>query len=86
MRIQGTKWKDPHPSKQKNHLKVRTTRRTSSSQTPSCCKKHIKEGKGRNQDFLKGGQSELVATNAPVGRSVHWMGCVFSFDIRWGSS
>jgi hypothetical protein len=32
------------------------------------------------------GQSELITTNAPVGRSVHWMGCIFSFDIRWGSS
>jgi hypothetical protein len=32
------------------------------------------------------GQSELTATNAPVGRSVHWMGCVFSFGARWGSS
>jgi hypothetical protein len=31
------------------------------------------------------GQSELTATNAPVGRSVHWMGCVFSFDAGWGS-
>ncbi len=32
------------------------------------------------------GQSEPGATNAPVGRSVHWMGCVFSFGARWGSS
>jgi hypothetical protein len=32
------------------------------------------------------GQSELTATNAPVGRSVHWMGCVFSFGAGWGSS
>ncbi len=32
------------------------------------------------------GQSELTATNAPVGRSIHWMGCVFSFDAGWGSS
>ncbi len=24
-----------------------------------------------------GGQSEPAATNAPVGRSVHWMGCIF---------
>jgi hypothetical protein len=31
------------------------------------------------------GQSELTATNAPVGRSVHWMGCVFSFGAGWGS-
>jgi len=31
------------------------------------------------------GQSELTATNAPVGRSVHWMGCVFSFGAEWGS-
>jgi len=30
------------------------------------------------------GQSELTATNAPVGRSVHWMGCVFSFGAGWG--
>ncbi len=30
------------------------------------------------------GQSELIATNAPVGPSVHWMGCVFSFGARWG--
>jgi hypothetical protein len=28
------------------------------------------------------GQSELTATN---GRSVHWMGCVFSFGAGWGS-
>ncbi len=32
------------------------------------------------------GQSELTATNAPVGRSVHWMPCVFSFGAGWGSS
>jgi len=32
------------------------------------------------------GQSEPAPTNAPVGRSVHWMGCVFSFSTRWGSS
>jgi hypothetical protein len=32
------------------------------------------------------GQSEPAATNAPVGRSVHWMGCVLSFGARWGSS
>ncbi len=32
------------------------------------------------------GQSELTATNALVGRSVHWMGCVFSFGAGWGSS
>ncbi len=32
------------------------------------------------------GQSEPAATNAPVGRSVHWMGCSFSFGARWGSS
>ncbi len=25
-------------------------------------------------------------TNAPVGRFVHWMGCIFSFNVRWGSS
>jgi len=38
---------------------------------------------GPNLDKL--GQSELTATNAPVGRSVHWMGCVFSFGAGWGS-
>jgi hypothetical protein len=32
------------------------------------------------------GQSEPAATNAPVGRSVHWMGCLFSFGARLGSS
>jgi hypothetical protein len=31
-------------------------------------------------------QSEPAATNAPVDRSVHWMGCVFSVGARWGSS
>jgi hypothetical protein len=31
------------------------------------------------------GQSEPAATNAPVGHSVHRMGCSFSFDLRWGS-
>ncbi len=35
---------------------------------------------------LDEGQSELTATNAPVGRSVHRMGCVFSFGAKWGSS
>jgi hypothetical protein len=29
---QGTKWKDPHPKRQMNHLRGWTTRRTSSSQ------------------------------------------------------
>jgi hypothetical protein len=32
------------------------------------------------------GQSEPAATNAPVGSSVHWMGCIFSFGAGWGSS
>ncbi len=31
------------------------------------------------------GQSEPGVTNAPVGCSVHWMGCVFSFNVRWDS-
>ncbi len=30
------------------------------------------------------GQSEPAATNAPVRRSVHWMGCAFSFSVIWG--
>jgi hypothetical protein len=30
-RIQETKWKDPCPKRQKNHLRGRTTRGTSSS-------------------------------------------------------
>jgi len=37
-------------------------------------------------EVVEDGQSELTATNAPVGRSVHWMGCVFSFGAEWGSS
>ncbi len=32
------------------------------------------------------GQNELATTNAPIGRSVHWMDCVFSFNAKWGSS
>jgi hypothetical protein len=40
--IQGIKWKDPDPRIQNNHLGRRTTRGTSSSQTLSCRKKHIK--------------------------------------------
>jgi hypothetical protein len=32
------------------------------------------------------GQNEAITTNAPVGYTVHWMGCVFSFNIKWGSS
>jgi hypothetical protein len=32
------------------------------------------------------GQNEPVATNALVGRSIHWMGYIFSFGIKWGSS
>jgi hypothetical protein len=32
------------------------------------------------------GQSEPAASNAPVGRSVHWMGCIFSFGAGRGSS
>jgi hypothetical protein len=39
--IQGTKWKDPRPRRQKNHLKWQTTRGTSSSQIAFCHKKHI---------------------------------------------
>jgi len=27
-------------------------------------------------------QSEPAATNAPVGHSVHWMGCTFSFGAN----
>jgi hypothetical protein len=38
--------------------------------------------------FNDGGisQSELAATNAPVGHSIHWMGYIFSFSAKWGSS
>jgi hypothetical protein len=39
----------------------------------------------RAMEFECGGimaQNELVATNALVGRFIHWMGCVFSFDVR----
>jgi hypothetical protein len=32
------------------------------------------------------GQNEPATTNAAVGRSVHWMGCIFSFGVEWGSS
>jgi hypothetical protein len=32
--MQGTKWKDPHPTRQKNHLRGGTTKGTSSSRTP----------------------------------------------------
>jgi hypothetical protein len=32
------------------------------------------------------GQNELVTTNALVGHFVHWMGYIFSFGIKWGSS
>jgi hypothetical protein len=31
-------------------------------------------------------QSELVATNALIPRSIHWMGYVSSFGVKWGSS
>ncbi len=44
----------------------------------NCCK--------RDFVVLLRGQSELTATNALVGRSVHWMGCIFSFGAEWGSS
>jgi hypothetical protein len=36
--------------------------------------------------FISVGQNERVATIAPVGRFVHWMGYVFSFGIKCGSS
>ncbi len=36
--------------------------------------------------LAKLGQSELVTTNAPFGHFIHWMGCIFSFSIIWGSS
>jgi hypothetical protein len=39
--IQGTKWKDPCPRRQMNHLREWTTRGTFHSQTPSSCEKHI---------------------------------------------
>jgi hypothetical protein len=38
------------------------------------------------QKLITHGQSELAPTNAPVGRSVHRMGCVFSFGAEWGPS
>jgi len=37
-------------------------------------------------DRARWDQNEQAVINAPVGRSIHWMGCVFSFDVRWGSS
>jgi hypothetical protein len=39
---QRTKWKDPCPRRQKNHLRRQTTKGTSSSQTPFDHEKHIK--------------------------------------------
>ncbi len=35
---------------------------------------------------LHQGQSEPAVTNALVGYSVHWMGYIFSFDVKWDSS
>jgi hypothetical protein len=32
------------------------------------------------------GHSEPTTNNALVGRSIHQMGGIFLFDIRWGSS
>jgi hypothetical protein len=32
------------------------------------------------------GHSEPTTTNAPFGCFVHWMGCVFSFSAKWGST
>jgi hypothetical protein len=39
---------------------------------------------GPPQLHLRQGQSELTATNAPVGRSVHWMPCIFFIRRRMG--
>jgi len=36
--------------------------------------------------IVQTGQTEPAATNAPVGRFVHWMGCVFSFGAGRSSS
>jgi hypothetical protein len=36
--------------------------------------------------IVQTGQTEPAATNAPVGRSVHWMGSVFSFGAGRSSS
>jgi hypothetical protein len=33
-------------------------------------------------DQLKG-LGEPTATNAPIGRFIHWMGYIFPFNIRW---
>ncbi len=41
-KIQGTKWTNPRPRRQKNHLRGQTTKATSSSQTPFSSEKHIK--------------------------------------------
>jgi hypothetical protein len=35
---------------------------------------------------LLAGKSELITTNALIGRSIHWKGCIFSFGAKWGSS
>ncbi len=44
-------------------------------------------GGGANLESLQTrGRSEPAATNAPVGRSVRWMPCVFSFGAGRGSS
>ncbi len=48
----------------------------------STCTKSISTT--NRKKLLYVGQSEPAATNAPVGRSVHWMGCVFSFGAKWG--
>jgi len=28
------------------------------------------------------GHSEPITPNAPIGHSVHWIGCIFSFDTN----
>ncbi len=59
---------------------------------PMCCDKCEEKVREefkelpRVQTIVCDSQNEPTATNAPVGRSVHWMPCVFSFDAEWGSS
>jgi hypothetical protein len=50
--IQGTKWKDPHPRRQKNPPKRVNHKGNIKFLNPSCNEKHIKEGKGNGAELV----------------------------------
>jgi hypothetical protein len=79
-------WDEPHPTSNEKMQPIQWTTRPTGALVAAGSLWPVLWCPQPNSLFVKelgkhviNGQSEPAATNAPIGRSVHWMGYVFSF-------